>query len=163
MLALTSVTGHAIDDSFCWWQQASFLLHTVAGLTWLGGLIGLVWWMFTGRDKPPEVAAKLADRWSLVAKIAIVIVVISGIVMAWENVGSFANLLATPYGRLLTIKLALFCASCLRPWRWRSISTAARLGNSISTGMGGSASPKPSRDRTSLHRRLDRGHHSGLA
>jgi putative copper resistance protein D len=113
VLALTSVTGHAIDDSFSWWQQASFLLHTAAGLTWLGGLIGLVWWMFTGRGKPPEVAAKLADRWSLIAKVAIVIVVISGLVMAWENVGSFANLLATPYGRLLTIKLALFCAAML--------------------------------------------------
>ena len=113
VLALTSVTGHAIDDSFSWWQQASFLLHTAAGLVWLGGLIGLVWWMFTGRGKPPEVAAKLADRWSLIAKVAIVIVVISGLVMAWENVGSFANLLATPYGRLLTIKLALFCAAML--------------------------------------------------
>jgi len=113
VLALTSVTGHAIDDSFSWWQQGSFLLHTAAGLTWLGGLIGLVWWMFTGRGKPPEVAAKLAERWSQIAKIAIVLVVISGIVMAWENVGSFANLLATPYGRLLTIKLALFCGAML--------------------------------------------------
>ena len=113
VLALTSVTGHAIDDSFSWWQQGSFLLHTAAGLTWLGGLLGLVWWMFTGRGKPPEVAAKLSERWSLIAKIAIVLVVISGVVMAWENVGSFANLLATPYGRLLTIKLALFCGSML--------------------------------------------------
>ena len=51
VLALTSVTGHAIDDSFSWWQQASFLLHTAAGLTWLGGLLGLVWWMVTGRGK----------------------------------------------------------------------------------------------------------------
>src|SRR5208337_3295209 len=68
VLAVTSVTGHAIDDSFAWWTQASFLLHTLAGLTWIGGLIGLVWWMFTGRDKPPEVAAKLAERWSTIAK-----------------------------------------------------------------------------------------------
>ncbi len=113
VLALTSVTGHAIDDSFSWWQQGSFLLHTAAGLTWIGGLLGLVWWMFTGRGKPPEVAAKLAERWSQIAKIAIVLVVISGVVMAWENVGSFANLLATSYGRLLTTKLALFCAAML--------------------------------------------------
>ncbi len=111
VLAVTSVTGHAIDDSFEWWQQASFLLHTLAGLTWLGGLIALVWWMRAARDKPPEVCAKLAERWSLIAKIAIVVVLASGLVMAWENVGSFANLLATPYGRLLTLKLCFFSAA----------------------------------------------------
>ncbi len=113
VLAVTSVTGHAIDDSFTLFTQASFLVHTFAGLTWIGGLLGLVYWMFTGRDKPPEVAAKLAERWSLIAKIAIALVVASGLVMAWENVGSFANLLATPYGRWLTVKLALFCAAML--------------------------------------------------
>ncbi len=113
ILAATSVTGHAIDDSFAWYVQASFLLHTLAGLIWIGGLLGLVWWMFTGRNKPPEVAARLAERWSLVAKIAIAVVLASGLVMSWENVGSFANLLATPYGRWLTVKLALFCAAML--------------------------------------------------
>jgi putative copper resistance protein D len=113
VLAVTSVTGHAIDDSFTLFTQASFLVHTCAGLTWLGGLLGLVYWMFTGRDKPPEVAAKLAERWSLIAKIAIALVVASGLVMAWENVASFANLLATPYGRWLTVKLTLFCAAML--------------------------------------------------
>ncbi|MGA8170072.1 MAG: CopD family protein, partial [Methylocystis sp.] len=113
VLAATSVTGHAIDDSFTLFTQASFLVHTCAGLVWIGGLLGLVYWMLTGRNKPPEVAAKLAERWSLIAKIAIVLVVASGLVMAWENVGSFANLLATPYGRWLTVKLALFCAAML--------------------------------------------------
>ena len=113
VLAVTSVTGHAIDDSFTLFTQASFLVHTCAGLTWIGGLLGLVYWMFTGRNKPPEVAAKLAERWSLIAKIAIALVVASGVAIAWENVGSFANLLATPYGRWLTVKLALFCAAML--------------------------------------------------
>jgi copper transport protein len=113
VLAVTSVTGHAIDDSFSWWTQASFLLHTLAGLAWIGGLLGLVWWMSTGRGKPPEVAAKLANRWSTIAKLAIAIVVVTGLVMAWENVGSFANLLATPYGRLLTLKLLLLCVALL--------------------------------------------------
>lgn len=113
ILALTSVTGHAIDDSFAWYTQASFLFHTLAGLTWIGGLLGLVWWMFTGRDKPPEVAAKLAERWSFIAKGAIAIVVVTGLAMSWENVGSFANLLATPYGRLLVVKLSLLSAALL--------------------------------------------------
>jgi copper transport protein len=113
VLAVTSVTGHAIDDSFAWWTQASFLLHTLAGLTWIGGLIPLVWWMFTGGDKPPEVAAKLAERWSAIAKVAVALVFLTGCVMAWENVGGFAHLLATPYGRLLTLKLLLLSAALL--------------------------------------------------
>jgi copper transport protein len=113
VLSVTSVTGHAIDDSFTLFTQVSFFLHTFAGLTWIGGLLGLVWWMFTGRQKSPEVAAKLAERWSQIAKGAIVVVLASGLVMAWENVGSFANLLATPYGRWLVVKLALFSAAML--------------------------------------------------
>jgi putative copper resistance protein D len=110
VLAVVSVTGHAIDDGLPIWTQASFLLHTAAGLTWLGGLLGLVWWMFTAHKKPPEVAAQLAERWSMVAKVAVGLVAVTGVAMAYENVGSVPNMLATPYGRLLTLKLVLLCA-----------------------------------------------------
>jgi putative copper resistance protein D len=110
---VVSVTGHAVDDSLPLYTKASFLLHTGAGLTWLGGLIGLVWWMYTGRSKPPEIARQLAERWSFVAKLAMAVVVLSGLALAWENVGGFANLLATTYGRLLTLKLAFLCAVLL--------------------------------------------------
>lgn len=113
VLAVVSVTGHAVDDSLPLYTQLSFPVHTLAGLTWLGGLLGLVWWMYTGRGKPPDVARRLSERWSLIAKIAMLVVLASGLVIAWENVGSFPNLLATPYGRLLTIKLALLCAALL--------------------------------------------------
>ncbi len=113
VLAVVSVTGHAIDDGLPIWTQASFLLHTAAGLTWLGGLLGLVWWMFTAHKKPPEVAAQLAERWSMVAKIAVGLVAVTGVAMAYENVGSGPNMLATPYGRLLTLKLVLLCAVLL--------------------------------------------------
>lgn len=113
VIAVVSVTGHAIDDGLPIWTKGSFLLHTAAGLTWFGGLLGLVWWMFTAHGKPPEVAARLAERWSLVAKAAMGLVVLSGLALAWENVGSFPNMLATPYGRLLTVKLASLCAVLL--------------------------------------------------
>ena len=113
LIAVVSVTGHAIDDGLPRWTQVSFLLHTAAGLTWLGGLLGLVWWMFTARGKPPELAAQLAERWSFIAKVAMAIVAVSGFAIAWENVGSIPNLLATPYGRMLTLKLVLLCAVLL--------------------------------------------------
>lgn len=113
VLAVVSVTGHAIDDGLPTWTQISFLLHTAAGLTWLGGLLGLIWWMFTAHDKDPEVAASLAERWSLVAKVAVGLVAVTGVAIAYENVGSVPNMLATPYGRLLTLKLTLLCAVLL--------------------------------------------------
>ncbi|MGJ0533746.1 c-type cytochrome [Methylocystis sp.] len=113
LIAVVSVTGHAIDDGLPRWTQLSFLLHTAAGLTWLGGLLGLVWWMFTARGKPPEVAAQLAERWSFIAKVAMAIVAVTGFAIAWENVGSIPNMLATPYGRLLTLKLVFLCAVLL--------------------------------------------------
>jgi len=31
-------------------------------LSWLGGLLGLIWWMFTAHAKPPELAAQLARK-----------------------------------------------------------------------------------------------------
>ena len=113
LLAVVSVTGHAIDDGLPKWTQVSFFLHTAAGLTWLGGLLGLIWWMFTAHRKPPEVAAKLAEKWSMIAKVAMAVVVVSGVAIAWENVGSVPNMLATPYGRLLTLKLTLLCGALL--------------------------------------------------
>jgi copper transport protein len=109
VIVVVSVTGHAVDDTLPIYTQASFLFHTGAGLTWLGGLLGLVYWMYTAKGKSPEVANRLAERWSLVAKIAMAVVVVSGLALALENVGSFANLLATPYGRLLTLKLVSLC------------------------------------------------------
>lgn len=113
VIITVSVTGHAIDDSLSFVTQASFLIHTGAGLIWLGGLLGLVWWMYSARGKSSAVARQLAERWSVFAKFAMAIVVVSGIALAWENVGSFANLLATTYGRLLTLKLAFLCAVLL--------------------------------------------------
>lgn len=113
VLAVVSVTGHAIDDGLPLWTQLSFLLHTAAGLTWLGGLLGLIWWMFTAHKKPPQIAAKLAERWSRIAKAAIALVAVTGVAMAYENVGSVPNMLATPYGRLLTLKLTLLAAVLL--------------------------------------------------
>lgn len=113
VIGTVSATGHAVDDSLPVYARLSFLLHTAAGLTWLGGLSGLVWWMVTARSKPPELARHLAERWSRVAKAAMALVVLTGLVLAWENVGSFPNLLATVYGRLLTLKIALLCAVLL--------------------------------------------------
>lgn len=113
LLAVVSLTGHAIDDGLPKWTQVSFFFHTVAGLTWLGGLLGLVWWMFTAHKKPPQVAAELAEKWSRIAKGAMLVVAVSGVFIAWENVGSIPNMLATPYGRLLTLKLIFLCGALL--------------------------------------------------
>jgi putative copper resistance protein D len=113
VLAVVSVTGHAVDDSLPLYTQLSFPIHTLAGLAWLGGLLGLLWWMYDGRNKPPAVAQRLSERWSLVAKIAMAFVALSGVVLIYENVGSFPNMLATRYGRLLTLKLALLCGAML--------------------------------------------------
>lgn len=113
VIAVVSVTGHAIDDSLPLYAQLSFPAHTAAGLTWLGGLLGLAWWMLTARGKPPEEARRLAERWSLVAKIAMLVVLASGLLLAWDNIGSFPNLLATPYGRLLIVKLSCLLAALL--------------------------------------------------
>lgn len=113
VIATVSATGHAVDDSLPVYARLSFLLHTLAGLTWLGGLSGLVYVMVAAGHKPPALARHLAERWSLVAKTAMALVVLTGLVLAWENVGSFPRLLATVYGRLLAAKIAILCGILL--------------------------------------------------
>ena len=54
-------------------------------------------------------ASNAALRFSSMGYVAVAAtILVSGLVNAWLLVGSFANLVATPYGQLLIVKLCLF-------------------------------------------------------
>jgi len=113
VVAAAPVTGHVLDDTLPIYARFSFLVHTAAGLLWFGGLLGLVWWMIQGRRGDPERALLLAERWSMVAKVAMVAVLVTGVILTIENVGSVPRLLSTTYGRMLIVKVSLLCAVLL--------------------------------------------------
>ena len=83
-------------------------VHLLAAGAWVGGLPGLVMFLRTG---PTTHAATTAiGRFSTLGMASVALILATGLVNTWYLVGSVPALVATPYGRLLTIKVALFAA-----------------------------------------------------
>jgi putative copper resistance protein D len=63
---------------------------------------GRLCWALSGgcsrRAESRRKSPQLAERWSLVAKIAMALVAVSGFAIAWENVGSIPNCWRRPMG-----------------------------------------------------------------
>ncbi len=100
----------------------------------------------------------------MVAKIAMALVAVSGLALAWETVGSFPNLLADPYGRWLTLKLALLCAVLLIALalaRYITRQPAKAFDADWYGRVGGAEAVLGA--RLAVRRRLDRGHHARRA
>jgi copper transport protein len=91
---------------------ASDWLHIVGATGWVGGLIGaliclpVVW---TDHAALPRLMARFA-RFALAAS---ALVVLSGVVQAILEVGSWSALVATGYGQLVLVKIALLLAMLL--------------------------------------------------
>ncbi len=87
--------------------------HTVAAAVWMGGLLGFVVALFSGPlwGLPPDSQAKLRERsvrrFSAVATTAVVVLACTGLYAAVLHVPGPQALLATPYGRALSVKLVL--------------------------------------------------------
>ena len=87
-------------------------LHLIAAAAWTGGLVPLALLLAAARRAPGEAWAYLArdatQRFSMLGIASVTTVLGSGIVNAWILVGSVDRLIATQYGRLLMLKMALF-------------------------------------------------------
>jgi putative copper resistance protein D len=87
-------------------------LHIVAAAIWLGGLVSLVLLLSAaGRDRSDaglSFARDATRNFSTMGTAIVVVVFATGVVNAWILVGSLHALVATGYGRLLMLKMALF-------------------------------------------------------
>ncbi|GAA1509003.1 copper resistance CopC/CopD family protein [Nocardioides humi] len=81
-------------------------LHLTAGAVWLGGLAGLALTLPSVAGRPKD-AARLLARFSTVAAGLLAALALSGVLMGWRIVGSWARLVEETYGRLLLVKVAL--------------------------------------------------------
>lgn len=87
--------------------------HVLGALTWVGGLIVLAAAGLLSRrdqtDAPADARdwAQTWERFSVLALWCVGAMIVSGAWLAWTHVGSPAQLLTTPYGRHLTLKLLL--------------------------------------------------------
>ncbi len=114
--ALTALTmfahveaGHAgAPDPDEWLNLSSQWIHLVAIGTWVGGLGWLL--ARTRRHRAEEQSPELVGaigRFSVLASVCIIVVVITGVVRAVDEVGSFDALWSTDYGRTLLVKLGM--------------------------------------------------------
>jgi putative copper resistance protein D len=114
LLASLAGVGHTqIHDGSAWIIHLSMDgLHLLAAGAWLGGLMSLFYIVATAlRTSSPDdhaEASNAALRFSSMGYVAVATIVGSGLLNAWLLVGSSANLITTPYGQLLIVKVCLF-------------------------------------------------------
>ncbi len=101
-----SVSGHAISTSPMVLGVASDAIHLLAIGSWIGGLFALV---LVTRESTRSVEDQLAlaDGFSRLARWALPIVVVTGVIQTWLLVGDVTQILDTQYGRSLVVKFAL--------------------------------------------------------
>jgi putative copper resistance protein D len=91
-------------------HPAADVLHLTAAAAWVGALLPLALLLGrAGRDAASIAIARTATlRFSVLGLASVATLMITGLINAFYLVGSIAALLGTGYGRLLTVKIALF-------------------------------------------------------
>jgi putative copper resistance protein D len=123
---LLALIGVGVDASFAWTGHGSSgegvarplhllsdILHLIAASVWIGALCALAA-LLAGKPRPGDAAhmARVLQRFSGVGACAVAVLILTGLVNSWVLVGvdHIDGLLKTPYGLLLTAKLAIFAA-----------------------------------------------------
>ncbi|MFU8876169.1 copper resistance protein CopC [Micromonospora sp. SL4-19] len=114
-LTLTwTLTDHAQTGVQTWLAVPATSLHLLAMALWLGGLITLAACVLipAGRRKTsPVITLEPAlPRFSRLAQICFAVIAATGVYLSWRQVGTWAALGATDFGRLLLGKLAAVLA-----------------------------------------------------
>lgn len=105
-LALTwSLASHSAAGPSAVLAVPADTVHLVAMALWIGGLVVLGAALLRSADVPGLEPALV--RFSRVAQICVALLVATGVLQAWQQVGSVAALLGTGYGRVLIGKLCL--------------------------------------------------------
>ena len=90
--------GHITGPS-----EIVLLLHLGVVTFWIGVLTPLRWLIVQGHDT--KMAAGLGYRFGKIAMVSVPVLIVAGLVLAYQLVGSFAGLLQ-PYGLTLCMKIA---------------------------------------------------------
>ena len=106
LLAMLAGTGHTMHSEGMarGLHIAADGAHLLAAGAWFGGLVALG----NVLAAPALEATRVLHRFSGMGYVAVAILVGSGLINSWYLVGSVSNLLTTPYGQLLIVKLVLF-------------------------------------------------------
>lgn len=104
-------TGHAGSTlgAMGYLHLAADTLHLIAAAAWIGGLVALSLFLaIAHRNNAMSLARNVVARFSTLGIVSVAILMLSGIINAAILVGSLHGLVATEYGRVLTLKVAMF-------------------------------------------------------
>ncbi|MGH7426042.1 MAG: copper resistance protein CopC [Candidatus Methylomirabilales bacterium] len=131
-LVTVAAAGHAAAARPRWWGVTVDAVHLVSAGLWAGGILALVTlrppggWRGEGR--------RLLARFSPVALTAFLITVGTGIIRGTQELAGISDLVTTPYGRVVAVKvlgvLAMVPLS-LRAWRRRMRSPRFEAGLAV--------------------------------
>ncbi|MBN9386483.1 MAG: CopD family protein [Chloroflexi bacterium] len=115
LMLTTSLDSHSSASKAAFLLVPNDLLHLVSTGVWIGGIVGLVLGMPVGLAalKPgtgdrTRLLAALIPKFSNVALVSVVVLVVSGVIQAIVQLGRLDALFTTTYGISLVVKLSLF-------------------------------------------------------
>ncbi len=112
---LQSVTGHAGEDGL--WSAANLInsLHLISISIWGGSVILYAIHVLPvlRRQQKAQLTAQSAHNLSIVAGLALGVVIITGSYNTWHQLKQLTDLWTTDYGQLLIIKLSLVCITMI--------------------------------------------------
>ena len=120
-------SGHAAAASPAWLAVSVQTVHVVAMAVWIGGLAALL----AGLGRRPAtdpMAEAVARRFSAVAVVAVGALVVTGTLRAIDEVGGWAPLVDSTYGRLVLVKggLLVVIVALGAVNRYRHLATAGQ-------------------------------------
>lgn len=162
LLVTVSLTGHAVSGRLVALAFTVDVVHLAAVSVWLGGLtllVGALLWPGAGAEPDGvDTIDAVVRAFSTVAFAAVVVIVATGAVQSWRQLGGWDALWGTDYGSLLMAKVALFggmlvAAAFSRTWVLRRAAARTRA-LALSPGPGAvAASPESGPARLGVLRR----------
>ena len=109
------------------WKELANPIHVLSAGLWIGTLfvmlvagISVVLRNDVGRDERGAIVSDMVYSFSPLALTAATVLVVFGVIIAWEHLHVLSNLWSTPYGIALIVKLCFVAAVfVLGAWNWR--------------------------------------------
>ncbi|MBO0783829.1 MAG: CopD family protein, partial [Ktedonobacteraceae bacterium] len=135
MMLTTSLNSHAAASKDAWFLLPADLVHLLSTGFWIGGLLlfvsGLaaVWpVLLPGTGDRTRLLAVLLPRFSRLALISVLLLVLTGTLQAIVQLGTLTALFTTNYGLALCLKLGIFFVLlCLGAFHLLRVSPRMRL------------------------------------
>jgi putative copper export protein len=128
LLALVGLLGGALRSIFTGqWDRLLTPIHVLAAGLWLGTLFVLVTAGLSAlfrheqtRERRGAIAADMVNGFSPLALTMGGVVVLMGVILAWQNLTAISDFWTTNYGIALLVKLVFVaCVFGLGAWNWR--------------------------------------------